>query len=51
MEWLSDNWLPIAAIVYAALSEVIGMSPLKDNSVVQVIMSILGRLLPKKETT
>lgn len=48
MEWVQENWLVIAAIVWAALSEIIGMSPLKDNSVVQLIVSIVGKILPKK---
>jgi len=50
MDWLQANWFTIAVIVYAALSEVIGISPLKDNSVVQVVMSILGRVLKKDGT-
>lgn len=47
MEWLQDNYFTVAVIAYAALSEIIGISPLKDNSVVQVILSILGKIFKK----
>ncbi|MCP9785392.1 hypothetical protein [Cyanobium sp. N5-Cardenillas] len=39
------DYLTIAAIVYAAASEIIGMSPLKDHSVIQLVLRILGMLL------
>ena len=48
MEWITQNWLVIAAIVYAAASEIIGMSPLKNNSVVEIVLSIAGKLLGVK---
>ncbi len=47
MEWLQNNWLTIAIILYAAFSEIVGMSPLKSNSVVQLIMSIFARIVGK----
>ena len=46
-EWVSTNWQGIALvffILYSIASEVIGMSSLKENAVVQVIVRILGRL-------
>jgi len=36
-------------IIIAALSEIIAISPLKDNSVVQVVMSLINRLKPAKK--
>ena len=48
MEWLQDNWFTAAVILYAAVSEIIGISPLKDNSVVQIIMSVMGKVFKKK---
>lgn len=36
-------------IVVAALSEIIAISPLKDNSVVQLIMSLITKLKPVKK--
>lgn len=39
MEFLAENWVAIAGVVFFAASEIIGMSKLKDNSVVQMIMS------------
>lgn len=45
MEWLQTNWLPVTAILYAALSEIIGMSPLKSNSVVQVLLAIMKKII------
>jgi len=39
---------PITWIVYAAASEIIGLSPLKDNTVVQFVLHALRRLKPKK---
>lgn len=48
MEWLTDNWFTVAVVAYAAISEIVGMSPLKSNSIVQLIMSLLGKILVKK---
>jgi len=39
---------PAFWILYAAASEIIGLSPLKDNTVVQFVFHVLGRLKPKK---
>jgi len=36
-------------IVVAAISELIALSPLKDNSIIQLILSLLGQLKPKKK--
>lgn len=44
MEDLLSN--PIVWIVIAALSEIIALSPLKENSVVQVILKAVLKLKP-----
>ena len=50
MEWLQNNWITVAIAAYAFLSEVIGLNPAwKTNTVIQVVMGILGKLLGKKE--
>ena len=46
--WASANWGTIVAVLIAALSEIIGMSPLKSNSLVQLILSILGKVFVRK---
>lgn len=49
MDWILDNKEAIWAIVFFAASEVIGLSPLKSNSVVQLAMSALRAITkPKK---
>jgi hypothetical protein len=45
MEFLSH---PAFWIVLAAISEVIGMSPLKSNSIVQLVLQALFALKPGK---
>jgi len=37
----------IIAIVVAAASEAIALSPLRSNSIIQIIMEVLGRVFPK----
>ena len=39
---------PITWIVIGAASEIIALSPLKSNSVVQLLMSAIRSLQPKK---
>jgi hypothetical protein len=39
---------PATWIVIAAASELIGMSKLKDNSIIQLVFHILRTLKPKK---
>jgi hypothetical protein len=46
MEFLSK---PETWIIIAALSEIIAISPLKDNSVVQLIMTAIKSLKPAKK--
>jgi hypothetical protein len=46
--WLADNWFAVAAILFGALSEVIGLSPLKSNSIVQLILGLLGKAFVRK---
>jgi len=36
------------AIGIAAASEIIALSPLRSNSVIQVIVEVLSRIFPKK---
>jgi len=36
------------AIGLAAASEIIALSPLRSNSVIQIVMEILTRVFPKK---
>jgi hypothetical protein len=40
---------PITWIVIAALSEIIGLSPLKDNSVIQLVIKALNSIKPAKK--
>ena len=40
---------PITWIVIAAASEIIALSPLKDNSVIQIIFSALNKIKPVKK--
>ena len=39
---------PITWIVFTAVSEIIGMSKLKDNSIIQLVLRALMQLKPKK---
>ena len=39
---------PIFWVVISALSEIIGMSKLKDNSVIELIFHLLMRLKPRR---
>ena len=36
------------AIALAAASEIIALSPLRSNSIIQIIMEVLTRVFPKK---
>lgn len=42
------EWFTVGAVIFGAVSEIIGMSKLKSNSVVQVAMAILGRVFGKR---
>lgn len=48
MEFLQNHWIEIALVVYGAASEIIGISPLKSNSVVQLVLQLLGNFLKSK---
>jgi len=48
VQFITDNWVVIAAVLYGAASDIIGISPLKSNSVVQLILNALGSFLKKK---
>jgi len=41
----------IAALVVAATSEIIALSPLKSNSIVQLVLEVLQLVFPKKSNT
>ncbi len=45
---MTTEQLAIAGVVVAASSEIIGMSPLKSNSVVQLLLQVLSLVLPKR---
>jgi len=45
MEFLQEPWF---WIVVTAVSEIVGMSKLKSNSVVQLVLQALVSLKPKK---
>ena len=45
MDFLSEPWF---WVIVGAASELIGMSPLKSNSVVQLLLSGLRAMKPKK---
>jgi hypothetical protein len=40
---------PITWIVVAAASEIIALSPLKDNSIIQIVLKALVQLKPSKK--
>ena len=44
----SPEFALYAAIVIAAASEIIALSPAKDNSIIQVVLRLLTNLYPKK---
>lgn len=48
MELIAILESPIFWVIVAAASEVIGMSKLKDNSVLQLILTAINALKPKK---
>lgn len=51
MEWLQENMLVILAIL-GLVSEIVALTPLKSNSIVQLIMNMikwLGENLKAKE--
>jgi len=39
---------PITWIIVAAVSEIIALSPMKDNSIVQLVLHVLDMLKAKK---
>lgn len=46
---MDPTTLTIIAIVVAAASELIALSPLKENSVIQVILELLRKVLPARK--
>jgi hypothetical protein len=48
MEIIAILESPIFWVIVAAASEVVGMSKLKDNSVLQLIFTAINALKPKK---
>ena len=45
---LDANTVAIIAIAYGATSEIIGLLPIRENTVVQVVMKVLGLIIPKR---
>jgi len=45
---MTNEQLAVAAVVVAAGSEIIGMSPLRSNSWVQLLMQALKIVFPKR---
>jgi len=45
---MTTEQLAIAGVIVAAGSEIIGMSPLKSNSWVQLLLQMLKLALPKR---
>ena len=41
---------PITWIVIAALSEIVALTPLKENSVVEIVFGIVNKMKPKKDS-
>ncbi|HRD41699.1 MAG TPA: hypothetical protein PLI52_02900 [Prochlorococcaceae cyanobacterium AMR_MDS_5431] len=41
----------IIALVVACASEIIALSPLKSNSIIQVVIEVLKLVFPKKSNT
>ncbi len=44
--WLSANWIPLASAAYVLVNEIVALSPLKSNSVVQLILAVLKSVIP-----
>lgn len=42
----SAEWFVIGAVVVGAAEHIIAVSPLKENSTVQLVLSILKRVFP-----
>lgn len=40
---------PITWIVVAALSEIIALTPLKENSVLEMVLRLINQIKPKKD--
>lgn len=45
---LDANTTAMVAIGVAAASEIIGISPLKSNSIIQLVLQILRTVFPKR---
>lgn len=40
---------PITWIIVAALSEIIALTPLKENSVLEMVLRLINQIKPKKD--
>lgn len=40
--------IAIIGITYGAASDIIGLLPIRENSVVQMVLRVLGMVLPKR---
>lgn len=45
---MDPTTIAMIAIGIAAASEIIGLSPLRSNTVIQVVLEVLMRIFPKK---
>lgn len=48
MEMTAAEWFVIGAIVVGAAEHIIAVTPIKENSTVQLVLSILKRVFPKR---
>jgi hypothetical protein len=44
----SATTIAIIGITYGAASDIIGLLPIRQNSVVQVVLRLLGMVIPKR---
>ena len=45
---MDPSLVAMVAIGLAAASEIIALSPLRENSVIQVVLEVLTRIFPKR---
>jgi len=49
MDFMDHNTTTAIAIGVAATSEIIALSPLKANSVIQLLLQVLGVVFPRRK--
>lgn len=45
---MDPTTVAIIAVVVAAASEIVALSPMKQNSLIQIILEVLVKVFPKK---